>query len=118
MPRYLPKVFVAALFAAFVFSGWTVPASANPKTYLTPEGAERMMAAKGVEAQWDTAREICIENGLAADTAQFKRCVAEYQIFRLLALRKKAKGLTEGVARRHGLCIDRHRFEFSRCTEI
>lgn len=112
------RLLFSALFGALVFSGWTVPAKANPNSYLTPEGTARMMAAKGVKAQWDTAQKICIEGGLTVGTKQFKRCLAEYQVFSLRALRTKAKGLTEAVARKHGLCIDRHRFEISRCKEI
>ena len=114
----MARVFFVALFAAFVFSGWTGPANANPKTYLTPEGAARMMAAKGVKAQWDTAQKICTEDGLVVGTKPFKRCFAEYQVHSLRALRTRAKGLTDAVAKRHGLCIDRHRFEISRCKEI
>jgi hypothetical protein len=112
------RILFAALLAAFVVSGWTAPASAAPKSYLTTEGATRMMAAKGVKAQWDIARDLCTQAGLVLGSKQFKRCFAEYQLLSLRALRKKAKGLTETVARRHGLCIDRRRFEIGRCTEI
>ena len=112
------RSFYAAVFAAFIFAGWTTPASASPKQFLTPEGAARMMAAKGVKAQWHTAQKICIEDGYALGTPKFKRCLAEYQIHSLEALRARAKGLTDSVAKRHGLCIDRKRFEISRCREI
>ncbi|MDA0652641.1 MAG: hypothetical protein O3C49_05115 [Proteobacteria bacterium] len=112
------RILFAALFAAIVFSGWTTPASAIPKSYLTTEGATRMMAAKGIKAQWHTARKICVEDGLAQGTEQFKRCFAEYQLHSLRAIRTRAKGLTDAVAKQHGLCIDRHRFEIARCTPI
>ena len=77
-----------------------------------------MMAAKGVKSQWDTARNICVEIGFALKTRQFKNCFAEYQLHSLRALRTRAKALTDGVARKHGLCIDRGRFEIARCTPI
>ena len=77
-----------------------------------------MMAAQGVKAQWHTARLICVEDGFALGTEQFRRCFAEYQLHSLGALRTRAKGLTDAVARQHGLCIDRQRFEIARCTAI
>ena len=97
------RILFAALFAALVFSGWTTPADATPKSYLTTEGA---------------ARTICVEAGFALETEQFKRCFTEYQLHSLRALRTRAKGLTDAVAKKHGLCIDKKRFEFARCEEI
>jgi hypothetical protein len=78
------RILFAALFAALVFSGWT----------------------------------ICVEAGFALETEQFKRCFTEYQLHSLRALRTRAKGLTDAVAKKHGLCIDKKRFEFARCEEI
>ena len=112
------RILFAAVFAAFVFSGWTTPAYAVPNTYLTAEGTARMMAADSFKAQWRTARQICVENGFALETEQFKRCFTEYQLYSLRVLRTRAKALTDAVAQKHGLCIDRKRFEFSRCKEI
>jgi len=112
------RYFFAAAVAAFVFCGWTVPASTSPKTYVTAEGAARMMAAKGIEAQWHAAREICVEGGYALGTDQFLDCFTEYQLHSLRALRTRARALTDSVARKHGLCIDRQRFEITRCKEI
>ena len=77
-----------------------------------------MMAVDGVKAQWHAARRICIEDGFPEGSKQFSRCLTEYQVLSLKALRARAKALTDAVARRHGLCIDRQRFEISRCTEI
>ena len=77
-----------------------------------------MMAADGVKAQWHTAGQICVEDGFALGTEQFKRCFTEYQLHSLRALRTRAKAITDAVARQHGLCIDRQRFEIARCTSI
>ncbi len=112
------RILFAAVLAALVFSGWATPASTTPKSYLTAEGTARMMAADGVKAQWHTARLICVEDGFALETEQFKRCFTEYQLHSLRARRTRAKAITDAVARRHGLCIDRQRFEIARCTAI
>ena len=77
-----------------------------------------MKAADGFKAQWRIARQICIEDGFALGTEQFKRCFTEYQLHSLGVLRARAKGLTDAVAKKHGLCIDKKRFEFARCKEI
>jgi hypothetical protein len=112
------RLLYAAVVAAFVLSGWTVPSAAAPKSYLTADGIARMMAADGIKAQWYTAKHICLEKGLALGTDGFLDCFSEYQLHSLRALRTRARGLTEEVARKHGLCIDRIRFEFARCKEI
>lgn len=112
------RVLVAALFAAFILSGWTTPADARPKTYLTAEGTARMMAAEGIKAQWLMAKQICVEGGFALGTEQFLGCFSEYTLHSLRARRTRARGLTDSVARKHGLCIDRKRFEIARCKEI
>jgi hypothetical protein len=112
------RIWFAAVLAAVVLSGWTTSASATPKSYLTEEGTARMMAADTFTAKWDTARQICVDNGLALGTDQFKRCYTEYQLHSLQVLRTRAKALTETVTKKHGLCIDRKRFEFARCKEI
>jgi hypothetical protein len=112
------RILFAASFAALVFSGLTTPASSTPKTYLTAEGTAKMMAADGIKAQWLTAKRICVESGFALGTEQFLGCFTEYQLHSLRALRTRAKALTEAVAKKHGLCIDRKRFEFARCEEI
>ena len=113
---------MAAAFAAFVFCGWVTPTLAAPKniphSYVTPEGAARMMAANGIEAQWHAAREICVEDGYAKGSTNYRLCVVEYKVHSLRALRARAKALTDKVARQHGLCIDRQKFEISRCKEI
>ena len=36
----------------------------------------------------------------------------------LRATRSPAKALTDAVAKKHDLCIDRRRFEIGRCVEI
>ena len=77
-----------------------------------------MMVADGIKAQWHTARKICIEGGFAVGTEQFLRCFSEYQLHSLRTIRTRAKGLTDAVAKKHGLCIDRTRFEFARCKAI
>lgn len=118
LSRTRPGILVAALFAAIVFSGWVSPATASSTSYLTPEGTARMMAADGIKAQWQTARQICSENGLATGTIEYRLCFVEYQVQSLRALRARAKALTEKVAQHHGLCIDRQKFEIARCTEI
>lgn len=112
------RILFAAALAALVFSGWTTPASTAPKSYLTAEGAARMKAADSFKAQWRIARQICIEDGFARETEQFKRCFTEYQLHSLHVLRTRARGLTDAVAKKHGLCIDKKRFEFARCKEI
>ena len=112
------RILFVALFASLVFSGWTTPADATPKSYLTTEGAARMMAAGSFKAKWRAARTICVEAGFALGTEQFKRCFTEYQLHSLRALRTRAKGLTDAVAKKHGLCIDKKRFEFARCENI
>ena len=112
------RILFAAALAALILSGWTTPASTTPKSYLTAEGTARMMAANGVKAQWHTARLICVEAGFALGTERFLRCYTEYQLHSLRALRTRAKALTDAVARQHGLCIDRQRFEIARCTAI
>jgi len=57
----------------------------SPQSYITPEGAAQMMAAMGVKAQWHTAQKICVENGYALKTKQFKNCFIEYQLHSLRA---------------------------------
>jgi len=112
------RISIAALLTVLVIGGWTKPASSSPKTYLTAEGSTRMMAAKGIEAQWHAARQICVEGGFAPGTEQFLNCFAEYQLHSLRALRTRAKAMTDAVTKKHGLCLDRQRFEFARCEEI
>lgn len=112
------RVLYAALFAVIVSTGLSQTTAFAKSTYLTPEGTARMLAAKGVKAQWYTARKICAEAGLASGSDPFLHCLAEYQMHSLRALRTRAKALTETVARQYGLCIDRRRFEISRCREI
>ena len=112
------RLFVAAWIAASVFLGGTTPVQAKSQTYLTTEGTARMMAAKGLKAQWNVARLICLEQGYKLGTEQFLNCFAEYTLFSLRGLRTRAKGLTDDVAKKHGLCIDRKRFEIGRCEEI
>jgi hypothetical protein len=77
-----------------------------------------MMAADGIKAQWHAAKKICVEGGFAPETEQFLNCFAEYQLHSLRALRTRATALTDAVTRKHGLCLDRQRFEFARCNEI
>lgn len=108
---------VALLAAVVSFSIPSLPVVAN-SNYVTPDGAARMMAAKGVKAQWTEAREICIEAGLKSGSDQFLHCFQEYQMLSLRALKTRAKALTDAVASQYGLCIDRRRFEITRCTEI
>jgi hypothetical protein len=112
------RIWFAALVAAFVFSGWIAPAGAISESYLTEEGIARMAAADGVKGRWHTARRICIEDGFAPGTEQYSVCFAEYQRHSLRALRGRARALTDAVARKHGLCIDRQLFEIARCKEI
>jgi hypothetical protein len=112
------RILFAALVAAFVFSGWMAPAVANPESYLTEEGIARMAAADGVKARWHTARNICIEEGFAPGTERYSVCFAQYRNHSLKALRGRARALTDAVARKHGLCIDRRLFEIARCNEI
>lgn len=112
------RVLYAALFAVIISTGFSQTTASANSTYLTPEGAARMMAVKGVKAQWTTARKICAEAGLKTGSDPFLHCLAEYQMYSLRALRARAKALTETVARQYGLCIDRRRFEISRCREI
>ena len=112
------RILFAAVLAAFFLSGWTIPASATPKSYLTAEGTARMTAVDGFKAKWRVAQQICIDDGFAVGTEQFERCYSEYQLYSLRALKTRAKALTDDVARKHGLCIDRKRFEFARCKEI
>jgi hypothetical protein len=110
------------MFAAVVSVALSVSMSSTTavakSSYITPEGAARMMAVKGIKAQWTTARQICAEAGLERGSPQFRRCFEDYQIHSLRALRTRARALTDTVARQYGLCIDRRRFEIARCTEI
>ena len=112
------RVLYAALFAVLVSTGLSQTTASAKSTYLTPEGIARMMAVTGVKGQWIAARKICAEAGLKAGSDEFLYCLQEYQIHSLRALRARAKALTETVARQYGLCIDRRRFEISRCSEI
>ena len=110
------RILFAALFAALFFFGWTTPTDATAKRYFTSEGAAHTTAAGSFKAIWRAARTICVEAGFALESKQFKRCFTEYQLHSLRALR--AKGLTDAVAKKHGLCIDKKRFEYARCEEI
>lgn len=112
------RVVRVALLAAVVSASFSPLPVIAKSSYLTPDGAARMMAAEGVKAQWTTARNICIEAGLKSGSDQFLHCFQEYQILSLRALRSRARALTDTVAERYGLCIDRRRFEITRCTEI
>lgn len=112
------RVFYAALFAAILSTGLVQTTASAKSSYITPEGTARMMAAKGVKAQWSMARRICAEAGLRSGSDRYLHCLQEYQMQSLRALRARAKALTETVARQYGLCIDRRRFEISRCREI
>ena len=112
------RIAPAALCAAIIFSLWTAPASSEPQSYLTAEGPARMMEADGIKEQWQTAEQICAEQGLETGSPAYESCFAEYRIFSLRALRAKARALTDAVAKQHGLCIDREKFEISRCKEI
>ena len=78
----------------------------------------RMLAAEGVAEKWKTARQLCTEAGHETASDGFLECFKAYQTHSLQAMRTRAKALTEAVARQHGLCIDRTRFEISRCQEI
>ena len=112
------RVLYAALCAVLVCTGISQSTAFAKSTYLTQEGVARMMAVTGVKAQWMTARKICAESGLKSGSKPFLSCLREYQMHSLSALRTRAKALTEAVARQYGLCIDRRRFEISRCREI
>lgn len=112
------RVLCAALFAVIISTGFSQTTASAKSTHITPEGAARMMAVKGVKAQWITAGKICTEAGLKSGSDQYLHCLQEYQMHSLRALRARAKALTETVARQYGLCIDRRRFEISRCREI
>ena len=106
------------LFVFFAFSVELAPSLATSKSYVTIEGKARMMAVVGIKAQWQEARQICIEEGFAIDSSEFLSCFAEYQILSIRLLGARAKELTDAVAKRHNLCIDRSSFEIARCTEI
>ena len=124
------RVVVIALFTAFTVSSCATPDgrtdnasdSTGKRTvissHVTVEGAARMMAAKGAIDKWHTAERICNEAGHETGTTPFVHCFTDYQSFALRATRARAKALTDDVARRHGLCIDRVKFEISRCREI
>ena len=120
------RVVVIALLAAIPLSGCVTSDGAADRTakstvftsYVTVEGAARMLAAKGVNAKWKTAEKICNEAGYATGTQAFFHCFADHQAVALRATRTRTKALTEDVARRYGLCIDRERFEIARCMEI
>ena len=112
------RVLYAAVCAVLVCTGISQSTAFAKSTYLTPEGIARMMAVTGVKAQWMTAREICADAGLKSGSRPFLHCLHEYQLHSLRALRARAKALTKAVARQYGLCIDRRRFEISRCREI
>jgi len=62
------RILFAALFAALVFFSWTTPVDATSKSYLTAEGAARMMADGSFKAKWRTARTICVEAAFAPET--------------------------------------------------
>lgn len=112
------RVVYAVTIAVFVAAGISPTSAFAESSYITPDGAARMMASKGVKAQWTTARQICLEEGLKAGSDQFLHCFQEYQMHSLRALRSRARALTDAVARQYGLCIDRRRYEITRCTEI
>jgi hypothetical protein len=110
-----------ALFAAVLAAGCTTtppPKNTLISTYVTAEGAARMLAADGIKEKWDTARRLCNEAGFATGTDTFLRCFRDYQAYDLRALRTRARAITDAVAKQYGLCIDRRRFEIARCTEI
>jgi hypothetical protein len=87
-------------------------------SYVTVEGAARMLAAEGVAAKWKAARILCNEAGHETGTNDFLECFKAYQAHSLQTARTRARALTETVARQYGLCIDRVRFEIARCQEI
>ena len=87
-------------------------------SFVTAEGAARMKGAKGVRDRWDMARKLCNEAGLETVTDDFLRCFKEYQNYAKRAERPPVRAITDEVARKYGLCIDRRRFEFVRCAEI
>ena len=65
------RILFAALFTALVFFGWTTSVDATSKSYLTADGAARMMADGSFKAKWRTARTICVEAGFAPKTYHF-----------------------------------------------
>ena len=113
-------VLVASLTALLAAGCATQPAPKNTliSSYVTAEGAARMLAADGTKEKWDTARKLCNEAGHATGTDTFLRCFRDYQAYDLRATRTRVRAMTEEIARQHGLCIDRRRFEIARCVEI
>lgn len=112
------KRILIGLFVLMAFSIELAPSLATSKSYVTVEGKARMLAVVGIKAQWQVARQICIDDGFAIDSPEFLSCFAEYQILSVRLLGARAKELTDAVAKRHNLCIDRRNFEIARCTEI
>ena len=112
------NVLFASIFAVIVFSSWVAPANASSNSYTSPEGTARMLAADGIKAQWNAARQNCIEHGFPKGTSEFLVCFMEYQMQSLRALGARFKAITDVIARQHRLCIDRHRYEMARCTDI
>lgn len=112
---------VVALFAVLLTAACSTQPSSKQtliSTYVTTEGAARMLAADGMREKSDTARKLCNEAGLDTGSEKFLRCYRDYQAFDLYVTRTRVRAITEEVARQHGLCIDRRRFEIARCTEI
>ncbi len=115
------RVLVIALIALSTVGCMTAAPPEKPTlitAYVTVDGIARMLAAEGVAEKWQTARELCNEAGYDDGSERFLECFKAYQAHSLQATRTRAKALTEAVARQYGLCIDRVRFEISRCQEI
>ena len=111
----MTRVPIVPLIAALVVSGWITQASASSSSYITPEGISRMMSADATQPQWKIAQQICLELGLSKGTKNLMACSIEYQMH---SLRKRFEILTETIAQKHGLCIDRNRSEMTRCEAI
>lgn len=117
MVRGLCVALVTALFAAGC-STPPPPKNTLISSYVTAEGAARMLAADGIKEKWDTARQLCNDAGYDTGTDVFLRCFRDYQAHDLRVRRTRARAMTDAVARQYGLCIDRRRFEIARCIEI
>jgi hypothetical protein len=112
---------VVALIAAAASACANLEAPAKPTlitSYVTVEGAARMLAAEGVAEKWRTAQRLCNEAGHETGSDVFLQCFKAYQSHAVQTTRTRAKALTDAVARQYGLCIDRARFEIARCQEI
>jgi hypothetical protein len=117
----LRMIFVLLLVANVTTGCMTASLPGTPvvnSSFVTADGAARMQGAKSLRDRWDTARKLCNEAGLETATDVFLRCFKEYQGYVRRVQQPPVKALTDEVARKYGLCIDRRRFEFVRCAEI